>query len=70
MADTGVADQHFGFRVLGSKFQDGTTTFVDGGRVWTKYTFDDPRDGGPMHLMDRPLPEAEHQFKLSWLGEA
>ena len=36
---------HFGFRFLGSKFQVGTTTFVDAGRVWNDYTFTDPRDG-------------------------
>ena len=40
-----VRRMHFGFRLLGSKFQFGTTTFVDAGRVWNNYTFDDPRDG-------------------------
>jgi len=36
---------HGAFHLLGSKFQIGTTAFVDAGRVWLDYTFTDPRDG-------------------------
>ncbi|MDB4937344.1 MAG: outer membrane protein [Labilithrix sp.] len=36
---------HFAVHVFGSKFQVGTTAFVDAGRVWNDYTFSDPRDG-------------------------
>lgn len=36
---------HGAFHFLGSRFQVGTTTFFDTGRVWNNYTFDDPRDG-------------------------
>jgi outer membrane protein assembly factor BamA len=36
---------HGSFHVFHSKFQFGTTAFVDAGRVWNDYTFTDPRDG-------------------------
>ncbi|MDB5216330.1 MAG: outer membrane protein [Myxococcaceae bacterium] len=36
---------HGSFHFLGSKFQVGTTAFVDAGRVWNDYTFTDPADG-------------------------
>ncbi len=36
---------HGAFRFLGSRFQVGTTTFIDTGRVWNDYSFSDPRDG-------------------------
>jgi outer membrane protein assembly factor BamA len=36
---------HGAFRLLGSKFTIGTTTFFDAGRVWNDYTFADVRDG-------------------------
>ena len=36
---------HGSFRLLGSKFQIGTTAFFDAGRVWNDYTFADVRDG-------------------------
>ncbi len=36
---------HGAFHVFHSKFQVGTTAFFDFGRVWTDYTFDNPRDG-------------------------
>lgn len=41
---------HGSFRFLGSKFQIGTTTFVDTGRVWNDYTFADVRDGTGLGL--------------------
>ena len=41
---------HGGFRLFGSKFQVGTTTFIDGGRVWNDYTFADVRDGKGLGL--------------------
>ena len=31
---------------------------------------DDPRDGGPMHLMGRVLPPAPYQFSLEWVTRA
>jgi hypothetical protein len=30
-------------------------------------TTQDPREGGPMHLMSRPLSPAPYQFEASWL---
>jgi outer membrane protein assembly factor BamA len=36
---------HGEVRVLGTKFQIGTTAFFDTGRVWNDYTFSDPKDG-------------------------
>ena len=36
---------HGAVRAFGSRFQIGTNEFFDTGRVWTNYTFDDPRDG-------------------------
>lgn len=36
---------HGAFHVFHSKFQVGTTAFFDAGRVWSDYTFSDPRDG-------------------------
>lgn len=41
---------HGAFRFLGSKFQVGTTTFIDTGRVWNDYTFADVRDGTGLGL--------------------
>lgn len=36
---------HGAFHFLGSRFQIGTTAFLDVGRVWNDYTFADERDG-------------------------
>lgn len=36
---------HGAFKLFGSRFQVGTTVFVDAGRVWNDYTFADVRDG-------------------------
>jgi hypothetical protein len=36
---------HGAFHLFGSRFQIGTTAFIDMGRVWTDYTFANPRDG-------------------------
>jgi outer membrane protein assembly factor BamA len=41
---------HGGFHLFGSKFQIGTTVFVDTGRVWNDYTFSDVRDGTGLGL--------------------
>lgn len=41
---------HGGFHIFGSKFQIGTTTFVDAGRVWNDYNFADPRDGSGLGI--------------------
>jgi hypothetical protein len=38
------------FRLLKSKFQIGHTAFLDTGRVWTDYTFANPRDGNGLDL--------------------
>ncbi len=38
------------FRLIGSKFRLGNTLFVDTGRVWTDYTFSNPRDGTSIGL--------------------
>jgi hypothetical protein len=41
---------HGAVRVFGSRFQIGTNEFFDTGRVWTNYTFSDPRDGTGLGL--------------------
>lgn len=41
---------HGSFRFLGSRFQVGTTAFVDFGRIWNDYTFADVRDGTGLGL--------------------
>jgi outer membrane protein assembly factor BamA len=41
---------HGAFKLLGSRFQVGTTAFVDAGRVWNDYTFADVRDGTGLGL--------------------
>lgn len=38
------------FKVLGEKFKIGPDAFVDAGRVWLDYTFNDPRDGKGLGL--------------------
>lgn len=45
VADAELRRVHGSFHLFGSKFQVGTTTFVDAGRVWSDYSFEDPRDG-------------------------
>jgi outer membrane protein assembly factor BamA len=45
VANAELRHLHGSFRLLGSKFQIGTTTFIDTGRVWNDYTFADVRDG-------------------------
>jgi len=42
---------------------------IPGHHVVQYHEADDPRDGGPMHLMTQPLPPAPYQFDRSWLGE-
>ncbi len=41
---------HGSFHLWGSKFQVGTTTFLDTGRVWNDYAFADARDGTGLGL--------------------
>lgn len=41
---------HGAVRLFGSRFQIGTNEFFDTGRVWTNYTFSDPRDGTGLGL--------------------
>jgi outer membrane protein assembly factor BamA len=41
---------HGTLHLLGSKFQVGTTAFVDFGRVWNDYTFSDVRDGSSIGI--------------------
>ena len=41
---------HGTVRILGERFQIGTTTFIDTGRVWNDYSFSDPRDGSGLGL--------------------
>jgi len=36
---------HGAVRLFGSRFQIGTNEFFDTGRIWTDYTFSNPRDG-------------------------
>ena len=50
MANAEVRRVHGAFRLFGSKFQVGTTTFIDTGRVWNDYTFSDVRDGSGVAL--------------------
>jgi outer membrane protein assembly factor BamA len=50
VANAEVRRVHGSFKLLGSKFQFGTTTFLDAGRVWNDYTFDDVRDGTGLGL--------------------
>lgn len=42
-------------------------TPVEGHHVVSVRASDDPRAGGPMHLMSRPLAPAPYQFNASWL---
>lgn len=41
---------HGSFKLFGSKFQLGTTTFLDAGRIWNDYSFNDVRDGTGLGL--------------------
>lgn len=41
---------HGAFKLFGSRFQVGTTAFLDTGRVWNDYSFDDVRDGKGLGL--------------------
>jgi outer membrane protein assembly factor BamA len=41
---------HGSFKLVGSRFQVGTTTFLDAGRIWNDYTFADVRDGTGLGL--------------------
>lgn len=41
---------HGSFKLFGSRFQVGTTAFLDTGRVWNDYSFDDVRDGKGLGL--------------------
>jgi len=41
---------HGTFHIFGERFQIGTTTFIDTGRIWNDYTFSDPRDGSGLGL--------------------
>lgn len=38
------------FKIFGEKFKVGPDAFVDAGRIWLDYTFNDPRDGKGLGL--------------------
>lgn len=38
------------FHLFGSHFKLGATAFIDAGRIWTDYTFNNPRDGNGLGL--------------------